>query len=307
MATEQLDGRLRVVALQCGFACFALLVCACASSALGDRDGGADASAESDAASDACQPSCDGRECGDDGCGGNCEPGCTGGDSCTEAGLCEPPCESTWSASITGMAAAQIALAPGGELYVAAVVDDALRVLRYGDDDCATTGPCACDPAWTSPAIALGTAHTEPRDILLLDGSAYVAGFAADTETPDDRFGFVARVDLGTGDVLGVYTWDPTTYFDGFAAIATDGDEVYAVGMLGWEGDAPFATATATIHAIPHPVTGTTTAASWTHNPEQATILLGVAVDPTDEAIFASGRAGAEGVVLRCTTSGACP
>lgn len=37
------------------------------------------------------QPQCDGRECGPDGCGGTCAPGCPLGDSCTQEGLCCAP------------------------------------------------------------------------------------------------------------------------------------------------------------------------------------------------------------------------
>ena len=37
-----------------------------------------------------CTPQCDGRQCGDNGCGGTCEPGCSGRDGCVD-GLCVPP------------------------------------------------------------------------------------------------------------------------------------------------------------------------------------------------------------------------
>ena len=40
----------------------------------------------------ACQPDCSGRECGADGCGGECPPGCDAGESC-EAGQCQPGCQ----------------------------------------------------------------------------------------------------------------------------------------------------------------------------------------------------------------------
>ncbi|MBN1772849.1 MAG: hypothetical protein JXB32_16380 [Deltaproteobacteria bacterium] len=41
-----------------------------------------------------CVPSCTGRECGPDGCGGTCPPGCTGGAGCRADGTCEcvPSC-----------------------------------------------------------------------------------------------------------------------------------------------------------------------------------------------------------------------
>ena len=41
-----------------------------------------------------CTPDCDGKECGDDGCGGTCAPGCSGNDTC-DAGVCVciPDCD----------------------------------------------------------------------------------------------------------------------------------------------------------------------------------------------------------------------
>lgn len=37
-----------------------------------------------------CVPDCAGRECGGDGCGGNCAPGCGDGENCDEGGQCVP-------------------------------------------------------------------------------------------------------------------------------------------------------------------------------------------------------------------------
>lgn len=40
-----------------------------------------------------CSPSCDGKQCGDDGCGGTCAPGCTQPATCDEGlGQCVSPC-----------------------------------------------------------------------------------------------------------------------------------------------------------------------------------------------------------------------
>jgi len=38
----------------------------------------------------ACTPDCEGKECGDDGCGGNCPPGCGVDEICNDSGQCEP-------------------------------------------------------------------------------------------------------------------------------------------------------------------------------------------------------------------------
>jgi len=40
-----------------------------------------------------CRPNCAGKQCGDDGCGGECQPGCdtAGGETCSASGLCQGP------------------------------------------------------------------------------------------------------------------------------------------------------------------------------------------------------------------------
>ncbi len=55
-----------------------------------------DADEDVDRENDVCVPRCSGRECGPDGCGGRCLPGCIPGDVCDEdTGHCEcvPSCE----------------------------------------------------------------------------------------------------------------------------------------------------------------------------------------------------------------------
>ncbi len=42
-----------------------------------------------------CIPDCSGKECGDDGCGGSCLPGCSGEDVCNSTGQCVPPAACT--------------------------------------------------------------------------------------------------------------------------------------------------------------------------------------------------------------------
>ncbi|MBM4320723.1 MAG: hypothetical protein FJ125_12390 [Deltaproteobacteria bacterium] len=39
-----------------------------------------------------CEPRCAGRECGTDGCGGSCPPGCSGEETCNAQGGCVEPC-----------------------------------------------------------------------------------------------------------------------------------------------------------------------------------------------------------------------
>ena len=54
-----------------------------------------DADSEADSDEEVCVPLCEGRECGTDGCGETCAPGCAEGQACSEAGACVTP-ERTW-------------------------------------------------------------------------------------------------------------------------------------------------------------------------------------------------------------------
>ncbi|MBM4396681.1 MAG: SUMF1/EgtB/PvdO family nonheme iron enzyme [Deltaproteobacteria bacterium] len=56
-----------------------------------DSAGGPDAAEPPPDAAEACVPSCGGKECGDDGCGGSCPPGCDGDSECA-FGTCRPKC-----------------------------------------------------------------------------------------------------------------------------------------------------------------------------------------------------------------------
>ncbi|MEC9072152.1 MAG: hypothetical protein VX938_07225, partial [Myxococcota bacterium] len=59
-----------------------------------------------------CTPACDGKICGDDGCGGECGPGCAANETCTDAGTCEaevveppecvPTCDAGWECGDDG-------------------------------------------------------------------------------------------------------------------------------------------------------------------------------------------------------------
>ena len=439
--------------IRTGVALSLLLAVGCANAAIGDRDAGDAARDDSSAAADACIPDCAGRECGDDGCGDTCAPGCASTSSCI-AGTCEPICAEAWTTTLPGVSSGRMlwvdgrlyvagstaasgwvgeldacdgsvddqvggvapaaatsaklfslaligaelyafgdlvtatdpgnglyarvardglevdwsaplygsadvdegwdivatlsgnlwmvgtagtaasaspwaikgndagqacgfapmagnggarALAVAGDnVYIGLTVDGSAHIVRFLDGDCATSSPCPCTPSWTSPAITVGSIYTEPLHMILADGSAYLGGYAADSATPDDAYAFVVRVDLGTGAVTGSYTWNPTAAIDAFGAMARDGANVYVVGVHGWDGSASFASGTATLHAIPHPLAGSSSPAAWIHNLASVDVFLGVAVDGAGW-VYAAGPAGADSVVLRCTTAGTCP
>lgn len=65
-----------------------------------DVDSDSDSDTDSDTAGDvdvedACVPACEERQCGHDGCGGGCPPGCVAPDECSDDGQCEciPQCD----------------------------------------------------------------------------------------------------------------------------------------------------------------------------------------------------------------------
>ncbi|MBM4394959.1 MAG: S8 family serine peptidase [Deltaproteobacteria bacterium] len=65
-----------------------------------------------------CVPNCAGKECGDDGCGGKCAPGCIGGETCNAAGVCEGTtagCSGGWC------------LIPGGTFQMGSPADEPCR------------------------------------------------------------------------------------------------------------------------------------------------------------------------------------
>lgn len=68
-----------------------------------------------------CVPDCAGRECGPDGCGSTCSPGCGPSDQCSPAGVCEPVCPPSWQVS------------HGSELQELALHDGRLFVVGTND------------------------------------------------------------------------------------------------------------------------------------------------------------------------------
>ena len=137
----------------------------------------------------------------------------------------------------------------GSDVYLTGVVEDRMVLHRFDDAACFTTGPCPCAPVWSSPPITVGTAHTEPRGMVIVGTSVYLAGFS--TNDDGDAFGFVANVDVTTGTVSGVYRWNATGKADRLLDLATDGQSLYAVGYRGWESGQPLDDAAGVVMALP--------------------------------------------------------
>jgi hypothetical protein len=207
---------------------------------------------------------------------------------------------------VSSAANGRIALGTGGDVYLIGMASNQMVIKRYDDAACSTSGPCPCTPSWESAPLSIGSVVTEPRGAYLSGTSLYVAGFASDSAGMQ-YFGFVSRIDLTNGNVMGSFTWDPTTQGDGFLAMDSDGQRLYAVGLRGWEGGDLVDSATAVVMALPFSLGGTTSP-QWVATPSNMDAAQGVAVDmAVDGGVYVARLGGVGGLVVRCTKSGDCP
>ena len=146
-------------------------------------DGRPDVDGEAEA--DACVPACAGRECGEDGCGGVCLPGCGEGELCrTPPGEClagrgwvEVP--SRLAPPLTGGAMAFDASRGVVVLFGEAVRDERLVAETWEYDG--TTWTQVATP--TSPSVRTGhaMAFDTARDVVVLFGGSGRTGYLDDT------------------------------------------------------------------------------------------------------------------------------
>lgn len=206
----------------------------------------------------------------------------------------------------TGAGSSFAAASSGNTIYVARTNAGQLYVDQFADASCLNTGPCPCTPTATSPAIALGTENTEARAMLQHAGAVYVAGFTYDTGTLPNSKAFVIRLNTA-GQILGRYNFDPTTQFDGFVTLATDGTTLYAGGGQGWDQSATFASSTGMLHALPVGF-GMNAVATWTRSFATLDVVGGVAAESgSGDGLYAAGLAAGGGFALRCTKNNLCP
>ncbi|MBM4353682.1 MAG: hypothetical protein FJ109_07770 [Deltaproteobacteria bacterium] len=138
------------------FALVGLVVLSCGGNGRGpvlatDGDHGGQETTIGDGRSEVCSPACEGRQCGPDGCGGNCgecEPLLQ---QCSEAGKCEPfPCQSSKDCPGTLVCADEL------DICVACV----------GDEDCPEGE--ACGPDHACHAVHPCTSDKECKDFELV-------------------------------------------------------------------------------------------------------------------------------------------
>lgn len=173
------------------------------------------------------------------------------------------------------------------------------RIVSY-DAACRREEPCSC-PEGTSADLAVGGRATVVLDLEVVAGRFFAAGLAQDEGAEAlDQFGFVAELDTTTGQPLAVFRWNASAAIDGFAALATNGDHVYAAGARGWDGSATFESAHGAVVALPLDLG----AAEWVLEPAGANVVWGIAAD--ESSVYAAGDAGDAAFVAKCTTAGLC-
>jgi hypothetical protein len=151
----------------------------------------------------ACTPKCDGRQCGDDGCGGQCGT-CAGKQSCNEAGVCEaavPPgvtCPPTGAVGKTAGRIAQagtIPLAKGGTYDIRANCAKPIYILGVTE----TCGICMQELGqWSRPGAFLDQLKADGADVVLIstDDPQGANGSAQTAMALSRRFSFNDRYTL---------------------------------------------------------------------------------------------------------------
>jgi hypothetical protein len=190
-------------------------------------------------------------------------------------------------------------VAGGDHVYMLGTRNNGAIGLRFdvANAQCATQGPCPCSPSGGSNEAHVGSVYTEPRGGVLVGTSLYTSGFATNDGT--DYFGFVARIDVTTGEVIGSWTWNPTGGLDIFTSIASDGTNLYVVGASGWDL-VNWSTATPIVASMPLSLSGFT----WSAVPTGIRLATQVEVD---DGVYVAGFHDTQGRVLRCTLGGQCP
>lgn len=146
----------------------------------------AEVDAPAESSKDSCVATCFGRQCGSDGCGGICAPGCAQGTACLDDGTCEHGCVAAFSTGLIGPSLRSIALDSDGLLYASGVEssDGVVRVLS------------ACNGATQgeAPVKVDGALLTRPSSVAIAGDFLYVGGSLASLQNGDPGAGFAARI-----------------------------------------------------------------------------------------------------------------
>lgn len=201
-----------------------------------------------------CTPQCAGKQCGPDGCGSTCPPGCGVDQRCTATGQCED-CPSTWLQQV-GDHAPALVLDADGDLIVGATLADQAWVARLS----ACTGE-----QLAQRTINDGYASSRVQELTRSGDAVYVVGRAT-VGTQQD--GLWARLDASNlsltwanvvqGSDVPDELWDVDVASDG--SVWFSGLTDIGTGVKAWvvKGDAsgascdfdPFGGASGTAHAL---------------------------------------------------------
>lgn len=188
--------------------------------------------------------------------------------------------------------------ATGGHVYFAGAASGKGLLARYNETDCSAV-PCAlCQPGW-SATFEAGTPYTEFRDLVVSGTLAYVAGYASASAT--DLYAGVFRVNLTTSKIEATYNWNPTSDYDLFFDIASDGGALYVVGIQGSNTSDPRGTV--------HRLSSTTLTKTWSivAGAGDTKAYYSVALTADGGVLLAGGLASGKGILRRCTAAGSCP
>ncbi len=209
--------------------------------------------------------------------------------------------------ALPGQGAGRNVIASGADVYMVGALGTAAVVARFDASSCSTSGPCPCNPVWQSQPLQVGASMSEARGIAIAGSSLYVSGFAQETAGSTDYEAFVARVDINSGAIIGTWVSNPTAQIDALTDIATDGQRLYASGLMGWDGSASFASGTAVVVALPFDISSATTMQWYTQIPS-LDLAYRIALDTAaGGGVYLGGLGGSSGYVVRCTKAGVCP
>jgi hypothetical protein len=177
-----------------------------------------------------CEPACDGRECGDDGCGGSCGS-CPDGTVCSSAGrcLCEPACDGRecgddGCGGSCGACGDGFVCGPDGRCTCPGT---ACGAACCGTTEVCLSGAC-CEPTWRVETSAALSALARDDD-----GTLYVAG-------KDGTQAYVAAYDAcGARLREQRFTQPAAATATALSAIALAGTEVYVAGQALLAGTDP--------------------------------------------------------------------
>jgi hypothetical protein len=196
-------------------------------------------------------------------------------------------------------------IAAGNDVYQA-TADQSMRILHFDDGACAAKAPCgACLPTWVSPSFVVPTS-TGSQSVFALRATTtklYVGGLAVVSAA--DYLGFVVELDLATRAWGPVFTFNPSVAIDAVVslAVSSDGTQLYAGAVKGWDGSSKFVSATGMLFTLPIPFTATPQGTSinlpivapWSLDADARGIYVGGSSDSTDS------------LFIKCQSSTQCP